>query len=43
MILFALQFNERDGRFEQCDQVRLVQSEPNLFETQIEEYFYDLT
>ena len=29
--------------YEQCNPVRLAQSEPYLFQTQIEEYFYDLT
>ena len=37
------EFNEQDGGFEQCNPVRLVQSEPHLFQTQIEEYFYDFT
>ena len=36
-------FKEQDGCFEQCDPVRLAQSEPHLFQTQIKEYFYDLT
>ena len=36
-------FNEQDGRFEQCNPVKLSESEPHLFQTQIEEYFYDLT
>ena len=34
--------NEQDGRFEQCNPVRLAQCQPHLFQTQIEEYFYDL-
>ena len=36
-------FNEQDGRFEQSNPVRLAQSEPHLFQTQIKGYFYDLT